>query len=299
MSVELTTPLVEDLPRVIAALATFQGDDTAAAQLHPGDLGWCMGDGAAAVARLLRVWSRDGCPVAIGLLDAVTGASVIRLAVAPTVREDETVAARIADDLGGRDLLSREAASAEVRFGSALQQALRERGWNDGDGWACFTLDLSCPLPSHPLRQVVVDGSVPRAAPDAVVRDMVRAHRAAWKRSTLTVEKWHEMAVGPAFRQGRWIVLYAEDVPVATAAVWSAGPGRPGLIEPLGVDRDHRGQGYGRAIVNACAAELGDMGASSMRVATPVTQWPAVPLYATTMRQLPDVPDLNRPVLEV
>ncbi|GAA1558013.1 MULTISPECIES: GNAT family N-acetyltransferase [Dermacoccus] len=276
-------------------METFQGDDAGPAQLHPGDLGWNMRDGAASAAKVLRLWSHNGDPIAIGMLDTDTDASVIRLAVSPTVGDDETIATRIADDLDGRDLLPQEPASAEVRFGSALQQVLRDRGWTDGDGWACFTSDLSHPTPSHPVRKAVVDGSAAEGVPDAVVHDIVRAHLAAWERSTLTVKKWHEMAVGPAFRHGRFIVLYADDVPVATAAVWSAGPGRPGLIEPLGVDRDQRGRGYGREIVNACAAELRDMDASSMKVATPVTQWPAVPLYEATMRRLPDVPDLVRP----
>ncbi|WP_407079868.1 GNAT family N-acetyltransferase [Arthrobacter jinronghuae] len=32
---------------------------------------------------------------------------------------------------------------------------------------------------------------------------------------------------------------------VAVAAVWSAGGGRPGLIEPLAVHQEHRSRGYG------------------------------------------------------
>lgn len=293
MTINVTAPLVENLPRVVAALASFQGDDDGPAQLHPGDVGWNQKDGPEGVVKALRVWEREGAPIAIGMLD--TEASVIRLAVSPAVAHDHEVAAHLADDLDGRSVLSHESASAEVRYGVALQQTLRERGWTVGDGWACFTLNLSQPGPDHGLRLVAIDGAATGTPEDAVVSDIVTAHRASWDRSTFTTAKWHAMAAGAAFRQARFLLLYAEDVPVATAAVWSAGPGRPGLIEPLGVDRDQRGQGYGRAIVNACAAALRDLGASSMRVATPVTQWPAVPLYAATMRRLPDVPDLVRP----
>src|SRR5699024_2787854 len=56
---------------------------------------------------------------------------------------------------------------------------------------------------------------------------------------------------------------------VAACAVWAAGPGRPGLIEPMGVHAEHRGHGYGRGITLAGAAALRERGASSVRVCTP------------------------------
>lgn len=224
-----------------------------------------------------------------------TEVSVIRLAVSPSVVDDDAVATCIADDLDGRALLPHASASAEVRFGTALQSTLRDRGWTRGEGWACFIMDLSRAIPSQPLRVVTLHGAAAAPPADTVVDDVVAAHLGAWDRSTFTSEKWRVMATGPAFRQARFVLLYVDDVPVSTAAVWAAGPGRPGLIEPLGVDRDRRGLGYGRAIVNACAASLRDMGAGSMRVATPVTQWPAVPLYTATMERLADVHDLVRP----
>lgn len=285
------TPSAADLPRVVSALASFQTDDDGPAQLHPGDLGWNQKDGAAAVARELRVWQRDGEPVVIGMGDA----SVIRLAVSPAVADDEAVAASIADDLAGGGGFGDGVASAEVRYGAALRRTLTARGWTDGDAWACFTRDLSRPVPVPALRVGIVDGATATTADEAVVRVVVVAHLAAWERSTFSVDTFRAMAAGPAFGQAKFVVLYADHAPVATACVWSAGPGRPGLIEPLGVARKHRGHGYGRAIVDACAWALQGMGVSSMRVATPVTQWPAVPLYAATMHRLPDVPDLVRP----
>ncbi|WP_370646395.1 GNAT family N-acetyltransferase [Arthrobacter sp. zg-Y238] len=38
---------------------------------------------------------------------------------------------------------------------------------------------------------------------------------------------------------------------VAVPAVWSAGGGRPGLIERLAVHQEHRSRGYGTVMTNA------------------------------------------------
>ncbi len=96
---KVTTPAVDDLPRVLSALASFQGNDDAPPQLHPGDAGWNQKDGAEGVASALRVWERDGEPIAIGMLD--DEASVLRLAISPAVAEDLEVATHIANDLDG------------------------------------------------------------------------------------------------------------------------------------------------------------------------------------------------------
>jgi ribosomal protein S18 acetylase RimI-like enzyme len=56
---------------------------------------------------------------------------------------------------------------------------------------------------------------------------------------------------------------------VAAVTVWLAGPGKPGLLEPMGVHREHRGRGFGTAIAVAAAAALRELGASSAIVCTP------------------------------
>jgi ribosomal protein S18 acetylase RimI-like enzyme len=77
--------------------------------------------------------------------------------------------------------------------------------------------------------------------------------------------------------------------------VWSAGPGRPGLIEPLGAHRDHRGRGHGRSITLACAAALRELGASSALVCTPSSNVGGVAAYVSAgFRRLPDSHDLHR-----
>jgi GNAT superfamily N-acetyltransferase len=84
----------------------------------------------------------------------------------------------------------------------------------------------------------------------------------------------------------------AQDTAVAAVTVWSAGQGRPGLLEPLGVHRDHRGHGYGTAISIAAASALRGMGASCATVATPTSNTGAVATYASAgFRCLPAVTD--------
>jgi ribosomal protein S18 acetylase RimI-like enzyme len=82
---------------------------------------------------------------------------------------------------------------------------------------------------------------------------------------------------------------------VAAVTVWSAGPGKPGLLEPMGVHRDHRGHGYGKAISVAAAAALREMGSSSALVCTPSSNVAAVATYASAgFVPLQEVRDLVR-----
>lgn len=72
------------------------------------------------------------------------------------------------------------------------------------------------------------------------------------------------MAAGLPYADARFLVAYDDQgEAVAAVTVWSAGPGRPGLLEPMGVHREHRGHGYGTAITLAAAATLQALGSSS------------------------------------
>ncbi len=104
------------------------------------------------------------------------------------------------------------------------------------------------------------------------------------------------MAAGPAYADARCLVGYDErDIAVAAVTVWSAGPGRPGLLEPMGVHREHRGRGYGTQITVAAAAALREMGASSATVCTASAKVGAVATYRSAgFRPLPEVRDLGR-----
>ncbi|MDN5766315.1 MAG: GNAT family N-acetyltransferase [Humibacillus sp.] len=82
---------------------------------------------------------------------------------------------------------------------------------------------------------------------------------------------------------------------MATVTVWSAGPGSPGLLEPLGVHAGHRGHGYGTAISVAAAAALAELGASSAMVCTPSSNVGAVATYASAgYQKLPERRDRSR-----
>jgi ribosomal protein S18 acetylase RimI-like enzyme len=67
------------------------------------------------------------------------------------------------------------------------------------------------------------------------------------------------------------------------------------LLEPLGVHRDHRGHGYGRAITVAAAAALQEMGSSNATVCTPSKNVGGVAAYVSAgFQKLPDVTDFRR-----
>ena len=268
------TPHVDDLPAALVALASWQDDD-APLQLHPGDVGWAWRFGAEKTAAAVRLWGDD----ALGFLDEP---HVLRLALAR--HDDPDLAARIADDLPqvlpGRG-------QVEVPPG-ALRSLFQERGWSLHDPWTQLQHDLH-DVPPQPLAIEVVGRED--------LADRVAVQRSAFVGSTFTEDRWHAMATGPAYSSARCLVgRDADGAAVATATVWSAGPGRPGLLEPLGVHADHRGHGYGRDIASACAAALKDMGASSARVCTPSTNVAAVAAYVSAgFRVLGEARDLGWP----
>ena len=120
--------------------------------------------------------------------------------------------------------------------------------------------------------------------------------RASFDRSTFTDERWHAMAAGFPYADARCLVAYDDQGnAVAAVTVWSAGPGKPGLLEPMGVHRDHRGHGYGKAITVAAAAALQELGSSSAIVCTPSANVGAVATYKSAgFQQLPEVRDQYR-----
>jgi ribosomal protein S18 acetylase RimI-like enzyme len=269
------------LPEVTAAVAQWQreGDPV---QLHPGDLGWYWRFGADQLAGAVRVWWHDGQIVAVGLVE---GSELIRLAIAPGVGRDEAFAVRLLTDLSEDSQIR----LVEARFGAAFRALLGDRGWVDDEPWTPLRRELTEPVGDCSLLVETVDAKG--------VEARVAVHRAAFPRSTFTSEGWHAMAAAPPYQWARCLVGYDDDgTAVAGVTVWSAGPGRPGLLEPLGVHRDHRGPGYGKAISVAAAAALREMGASSATVCTPSSNVGAVAAYSSAgFERLPDVTDFRRP----
>jgi GNAT superfamily N-acetyltransferase len=225
-----------------------------------------------------------GTVVAIGFLDE---ASLIRMGVTPSADQDAELAQALVRDLEDptRGVLTGDKVVVEARFGAAFRSRLHQRGWIDGDPWTPLVRDLQDPVEVPDLRVEIVGRDQ--------VADRVAVQRAAFDRSTFTADRWTAMSQSPAYRHARCLVGYdGQGNAVAAATVWSAGAGRPGLLEPMGVHRDHRGNGYGTAITLAAASALQDMGASSATVATPTSNGGAVATYAAAgFRRMPPVTD--------
>lgn len=261
--------------------------DGAPMQLHPGDLGWYWRFGAEATAAAVRTWSRDGQIVAIGLLD---DPDVLRLAIAPAAQHDEELARQMAADVTQpeRGVLPPGTVYVEARAGASFRSLLLDGGWEADEPWTPLARDLTEPVKDRGVRIEVIGPE------QASVRAAVQ--RAAFDRSTFTDERWHAMAAGPAYADARCLIAYDDqDTAVAAATVWSAGPGRPGLLEPMGVHHEHRGHGYGTEITVAAAAALQALGSSSATVCTKSSNTGAVATYRSAgFQQFPDVPDLRR-----
>ena len=110
------------------------------------------------------------------------------------------------------------------------------------------------------------------------------------------VGRWVTLMTGPFADRAHSLIGYdSQDVPVAVTTVWTAGHGRPGLIEPMGVHREHRGRGYGVAITLAGARVLRDPGASSAAVVAENSNPAGFATYLSTgFLSLGEVTDLRR-----
>jgi ribosomal protein S18 acetylase RimI-like enzyme len=287
MAVVPGRPGVAGLGEVVGALREWQYDG-APTQPHPGDLGWFWRFGAEATAAAVRTWGRDGRILAVGLLDAP---ELLRLAIAPDAARDEELVRQLVDDLAGpaRGVLPAGKVSVEAPPGTLVDDLLFENGWGADEPWTPLRRDLTEPVAGPGVRIEVIGPE------QAHVRTAVQ--RASFDSSTFTDERWHAMAAGLPYADARCLVAFDDrGNAVAAVTVWSAGPGRPGLLEPMGVHREHRGHGYGTAITLAAAAALRELGSSSAIVATPSSNVGAVATYTSAgFRRLPEIRDRHRP----
>lgn len=286
MAIVLARPGVHGLNEAVAALREWQYDG-APMQLHPGDLGWFWRFGAEATAAAVRTWNRDGQVLAVGLLD---GPDLVRLTIAPEAQQDEELGQELVADLTQpqRGVLADGRVYVEAPMGALVQDLLSESGWKTDEPRTPLRLDLTEPV-KDPGQRIEVTGPA-----QAHVRTAVQ--RAAFDRSTFTDERWRAMAGGLPYADARCLVAYDDrGNAVAAVTVWSAGPGRPGLLEPMGVHRKYRRHGYGKAISVAAAAALRELGSSSAIVCTPSSNVGAVATYKSAgFEQLPEVRDLRR-----
>jgi predicted N-acetyltransferase YhbS len=289
MTIEVTRPEVDDLEDLVAHLGWWQRT-AGPVQLHPGDVGWFSLRGPESLASRLRVWRRDGLPIAVGLLDEPT---LIRMAVAPEVDSDAAVADQMARDFGTPDagVLPAGPVAVEARAGTALRQLLLQQGWGLGDPWIPLRLDLTDEPPD-----VATDlGLTVEVVDDDSAGDWFAVHAAAFGGRGGVL--WEQLRQSIPFRRGRCLVgRDRSGAATACIAVWSAGRGRPGLIEPLGVHPEHRRRGFGRAMNLAAARSLRSLGASEVVVCTPQTQAGAAEAYvASGFTAEPEVCDFVRP----
>ncbi|MEV4018898.1 GNAT family N-acetyltransferase [Nonomuraea angiospora] len=286
MAIVLREPGVDGLSEVVGVLREWQYDG-APMQLHPGDVGWFWRFGAEATAAAVRTWSRDGQILAVGLLDQP---DLLRLTIAPDAQQDEELARQLVEDMiePERGVLIEGKVNVEAPMRALVQDLLSENGWNTDEPWTPLRRDLTEPVKDPGVRIEVIGPE------QAHVRTAVQ--RASFDVSTFTDESWHAMAAGLPYADARCLVAYDDQGnAVAAVTVWSAGPGKPGLLEPMGVHRDHRGHGYGKAITVAAAAALQELGSSSAIVCTPSSNVGAVATYKSAgFQPLPEVRDKYR-----
>jgi GNAT superfamily N-acetyltransferase len=273
---------------LVDALRSWEAPGCYPTGLHAGDVGWQLRlDDHLVDTSLLSV--RDGTEiVAVALADQP---NLLRPAVRPDRIHDLQLAQALADvvDAGDDDC----PASSEAPGGSALRTVLSSRGWTvDPDIWTV----LYRPLTS-------ADGAFddPQSRPLADSRDIadrVAVQRSAFSGSTFTVQRWHQMAAGPGYDAAFDLLRRADDgTPAAAATGWSAGPGRCGILEPVGTSPDSAGHGHGRAVSRAVIAALARAGASGVAVHTPLSNATAVRAYESCgLRQVELTTDLVRPV---
>ncbi len=286
MAIVLGKPGVDGLNEAVGVLREWQYDG-GPMQLHPGDLGWFWRFGAEATAAAVRTWCRDGRILAVGLLD---GPGLLRLTIAPDARRDEELARQLVEDVTEpeRGVLPAGKVCLDAPMGALVQDLLFEDGWNADEPWTPLRRDLTEPVQDPGVR---IEAIGPE---QAHVRTALQ--RASFDRSTFTDERWHAMAAGPPYAEARCLVAYDDrGNAVAAVTVWSAGPGKPGLLEPMGVHREHRGHGYGKAITVAAAGALQELGSSSAVVCTPSSNVGAVATYESAgFRRLPGIRDQCR-----
>jgi GNAT superfamily N-acetyltransferase len=288
MTITLGTPTVAELDAAVNAVREWQ-HEAAPMQLHSGDLGWNYRFGVEETAAAIRTWSRDGRILAVGMLDSPT---VLRMTVAPDAFKDEELARRLVEDivLPERGVLPAGPVGVEAPVGLLLHDLLTQEGWGVGEPWTPLFRDLSEPVEAPGVRIGVIGPDQSHLFADVI--------RSAFNTKRFTTERWHLMAAGAPYADApRCLGAYDDHGNLAAVVtVWSAGPGKPGLIEPMGAHQDYRGRGFGTAVTVAAAATLREMGSSSARVCTPSSNIAGVATYkAAGYRALQQIGDRVRP----
>lgn len=258
----------QQLDELIETLQAWEPPGGYPLGLHVGDVGWQARLPDDKLDGSVRVLELDGDVVAAGLFEP----GLARPRLAPGCETNPDVCSALADEIGtdpGEQVWS------DAAPGSLLRTTLSARGWGlDPEPWVALYRPLSASdsdLGDALVRPV-------RGMQD--VTDRVAVQRSAFEGSTFTVEAWHRMSGTAAYDPA--LDLLARDgggVPVAAATAWGAGPGRCGILEPVGSHPEHRGGGHGRRVVLAALGALARAGASGVTVHTPADNEVAVAAY--------------------
>jgi ribosomal protein S18 acetylase RimI-like enzyme len=259
----------DDAAEIASALASWTGS-VWTGQLQPGDVGWQLRFESVELNATLLLVRENGRAVAAALVDAP---GELRVAIDPTRYGDVRLAAALVDELLGAPRTAPTSIDG-LQF-AAWRHRLADLGWSTGaDSMVAMYRSLRDVDPGLPVGvRPVSDES------DAV--DRVHVQRAAFERSTFTLDRWRLMAGSPLYHPG--LDLLARDDegrPVAAGTAWTAGPARTGQLEPVGTDRERQGHGHGSRLVRGLCAALAATGASAASVETPVSNAPAVHAYA-------------------
>lgn len=299
MTLSFETPTCDQLVKLAEELAQWQQIPWAG-QLHPGDLGWHSSVGAERLAGDLRVWKNGTRPVALGMLD---GPGLISFAIAPDCTADESLAHAMAGDLENpaSPFPDDPVNVVEARGAMALQAELRRRGWAEDEEWTPLVLELTGEPRWEQLEQ---SGLRIESAGAEEAAEWTAVHWSSFKGTPYMdearegfVRRWSTLMTGPLPDHAQSLIGYdPTGAAVAVTTVWSAGEGRPGLVEPMGVHRDHQGKGYGVAITQAGAQALHQARASAAAVVAENSNPAALATYtAAGFTAGASVSDLARP----
>jgi GNAT superfamily N-acetyltransferase len=235
-------------------------------ELHAGDLGWHLKFADEVLAGSMHAWWAGSELMAVSLVEG----NVCRPRVRPDLLQDAGVSGEVADLLDG---LAGDQLWTEAAPGSALRHDLVARGWElDPDPWTVLHADGA--------RWLEADrGDVVRGSDDIAGRAAVQ--RAGFERSTFDEASWHRMAAGPGFRPDLDLIVRHDGTPAAVGTAWLSVEGGPGYIEPMAAHPDHRGRGFGRAVVGAMIDACLRAGASGVSVATPSRNTAGVATYVS------------------
>ncbi|WP_426566042.1 GNAT family N-acetyltransferase [Angustibacter sp. McL0619] len=264
------------LAEAAALLNAWEVPGGYAGALHAGDVGWHARLCDAEVDGTVRMLRLGEEVIGVGLFEP----GLVRWRAAPDHRDDGALAQQVALEASGcrgQD----GTVEAEVDTGSPLRAELARCGWRLGEPWVVGYLsfaELSTDAGNTDAGNT--DAGTRPVDPTRDVQARVDVQRASWDHSTFTQDGYRRLLACPAYDPALDVVAYDEHGrAVASATAWSAGPGRCGILEPVGTHREHRGQGHGRRAVLAAARALVATGASGIAVATPATNTAAVAAY--------------------